>query len=73
MADVMIKDGLWCAFTDVHMGITAENVSVKYGVTREDQDALALASQEKAIAAIEAGKFKTKSWGLRFPGKKGIR
>ncbi len=58
MTDVMIKDGLWCAFNDYHMGITAENVAEKYGITREMQDQFALTSQERAHAAIESGRFK---------------
>lgn len=45
IVDAMIKDGLWCAFTDVHMGITAENIAEKYGITREDQDVFSAASQ----------------------------
>jgi acetyl-CoA C-acetyltransferase len=57
MADSMIVDGLWDVYNQYHMGITAENVAKKYGITREMQDALALASQQKAAAAQEAGKF----------------
>ncbi|MDQ0324708.1 acetyl-CoA C-acetyltransferase [Rhodopseudomonas julia] len=57
MVDTMIKDGLWDAFNDYHMGVTAENVAEKYGITREEQDAFALASQKKAGAALEAGRF----------------
>lgn len=56
--DTMIKDGLWCAFEDCHMGITAENIAEQYGITREEQDEFALASQNKAEAAIKAGRFK---------------
>lgn len=56
--DQMVNDGLWDAFNGVHMGITAENVAEKYGITREMQDELAAASQAKAVAAIKAGKFK---------------
>jgi acetyl-CoA C-acetyltransferase len=54
----MIKDGLWDAFNGYHMGVTAENVAEKWQITRDDQDAFALASQEKALAAIAAGRFK---------------
>jgi len=54
----MIKDGLWEAFNNYHMGMTAENVNDKYGITREEQDAFALRSQQRAIAAIKAGRFK---------------
>lgn len=71
LVDSMIRDGLWCAFGDVHMGITAENVAARYGVSREDQDQLALASQQKAIAAIDAGKFKEEIVPVLIPQKKG--
>lgn len=57
LVDTMIKDGLWEAFNDYHMGITAENVAEECGITREMQDALAAGSQQKAEAAIKAGKF----------------
>lgn len=56
--DTMIKDGLWDAFNGYHMGITAENVATKFSLTRADQDELAATSQQRAIAAIAAGKFK---------------
>ncbi|OFW96888.1 MAG: acetyl-CoA acetyltransferase [Alphaproteobacteria bacterium RIFCSPHIGHO2_12_FULL_45_9] len=56
--DTMIKDGLWDAFNGYRMGITAENVATKYGLTRADQDEFSAVSQQRAIAAIEAGKFK---------------
>ena len=58
MKDTMILDGLWDAFNDYHMGITAENVAEKYGISREDQDKFAVASQNKTEAAMNAGKFK---------------
>jgi acetyl-CoA C-acetyltransferase len=58
MIDTMIKDGLWDAFNGYHMGVTAENVAKKFGLTREMQDEFALGSQNKAEAAIKAGKFK---------------
>ena len=58
MVDSMIVDGLWDVYNQYHMGITAENVAKKYGITREAQDALALGSQLKAAAAQEAGRFK---------------
>jgi len=58
LVDTMIKDALWDAFNDYHMGITAENVAEKYGITREMQDEIALASQQKAAAAISSGRFK---------------
>lgn len=57
LVDVMIKDGLWDAFNDYHMGITAENVAEKYGITREMQDEFAAWSQQKCEAAQKAGKF----------------
>jgi len=58
LSDSMVADGLWCAFNNYHMGVTAENVGEKYGIDRAAQDAFAVASQEKAAAAQEAGKFK---------------
>ncbi|MCL6745886.1 acetyl-CoA C-acetyltransferase [Kosakonia sp. R1.Fl] len=57
MLDSMVKDGLWDAFHDYHMGITAENVAEKYAITREEQDAFALASQQKAAIALETHRF----------------
>ena len=57
LVDTMISDGLWDAYNDYHMGITAENLVDKYAISREEQDAFAAASQQKAIAAIEAGRF----------------
>ena len=58
MTDTMIKDGLWCAFNDYHMGITAENVADQWDISRDVQDEFAAASQNKAEAAQKAGKFK---------------
>ncbi|HEV7677098.1 MAG TPA: acetyl-CoA C-acetyltransferase [Candidatus Dormibacteraeota bacterium] len=58
LVDVMIRDGLWCAFDDCHMGVTAENVAAEYEVSREDQDAFAAESQRKAGAALASGRFK---------------
>jgi acetyl-CoA C-acetyltransferase len=58
LVDVIIRDGLWCAFTDCHMGITAENVATDWEVSRADQDAFAVASQRKAGEAIKAARFK---------------
>jgi acetyl-CoA C-acetyltransferase len=55
--DAMIKDGLWCSLENVHMGITAENLAEKYAIGRDEQDAFAAASQQKAQAAQEAGRF----------------
>jgi len=71
MIDSMITDGLWDVYNQYHMGITAENVAKKYGVTREQQDALALASQQKAAAAQEAGRFKDEITPFSIPQKKG--
>ena len=58
MIDTMISDALWDVFNDYHMGITAENVAEQWGLTREELDEFAANSQQKAVAAIEAGKFK---------------
>jgi acetyl-CoA C-acetyltransferase len=71
MADSMIVDGLWDVYNQYHMGITAENVARKYGITREAQDALALASQQKAAAAQEAGRFTDEIVPVLIPQKKG--
>ena len=71
MADTMIVDGLWDVYNQYHMGITAENVAKQYGITREMQDALALASQQKAAAAQDAGKFADEIVGVSLPQKKG--
>lgn len=56
--DLMVHDGLWDAFYDYHMGVTAENIAQKYGITREQQDSFALASQQKAYAAQSSGRFR---------------
>ena len=71
LVDSMITDGLWDVYNQYHMGVTAENVAKKYGVTREQQDALALASQQKAAAAQEAGRFKDEIVSVSIPQKKG--
>lgn len=71
MVDTMINDGLWDVYNQYHMGITAENVAKKYGITREQQDALALASQQKAAAAQDAGRFKDEIVPFTIPQKKG--
>ena len=70
MVDVLIKDGLWCAMNDFHMGITAENVAEKYGITREMQDQFALTSQYRAHTAIESGRFKDEIVPVSVPQKK---
>ena len=71
MVDTMIVDGLFDVYNKYHMGITAENVAKKYDITREKQDALALASQQKAAAAQEAGKFKDEIVPFSIAQKKG--
>lgn len=71
MVDTMIKDGLWDAFNDYHMGITTENIVEKYGFTREQQDAFAAASQNKAEAAQKAGKFEDEIIPVVIPQRRG--
>jgi acetyl-CoA C-acetyltransferase len=71
MVDSMIVDGLWDVYNQYHMGITAENVAKEYGITRDQQDALALASQQKAAAAQEAGRFKDEIVPVSIAQKKG--
>ncbi|CAI8931046.1 putative acyltransferase [Pseudomonas sp. IT-196MI5] len=71
IVDTMISDGLWDAFNDFHMGITAENLAEKYSLTREQQDAFAAASQQKAVAAIEAGRFVDEITPILIPQRKG--
>lgn len=69
--DTMIHDGLWCSFNNYHMGITAENVSCQYDISREEQDQLAFESQQKALKAIEDGNFKNEIVPITIRGKKG--
>jgi acetyl-CoA C-acetyltransferase len=71
MVDTMIKDGLWDAFNGYHMGTTAENVAEKYQITREQQDAFAVGSQNKAEAAIKAGRFKDEIAPVTIKTRKG--
>lgn len=71
MQDSMIVDGLWDAFNNYHMGTTAENIAKKYGITREEQDEFAAASQNKAEAAIAAGKFEEEIVPVEIPQRKG--
>lgn len=71
IVDVMIKDGLWDAFNDYHMGITAENVAEQWKLTRKDVDEFAVGSQQKAEAAIKSGRFKDEIVGVELAGKKG--
>src|SRR5690242_1408843 len=69
--DTMVKDGLWDAFNNYHMGTTAENVARQWQITREEQDKFAVASQNKAEAARKAGKFKEEIIPVTIKGKKG--
>ena len=71
LIDTMIKDGLWDAFHGYHMGSTAENVATKYQITREQQDAFAAASQQKASAAQKAGRFTDEIVPVTVKGRKG--
>ncbi|MBP2628557.1 MAG: acetyl-CoA acetyltransferase [Firmicutes bacterium] len=71
LIDSMIRDGLWCASNDYHMGITAENVAQAYDITREMQDELAAQSQKKAAKAIEEGRFKEEIVPIIIPQRKG--
>lgn len=71
MVDTLLKDGLTDAFDQTHMGITAENVAEQYQISRETQDAFALRSQEKALAAIAAGRFKDEIIPLTIPQRRG--
>ena len=71
MVDSMIVDGLWDAFNQYHMGVTAENVAKEYAVTREEQDEFAVKSQNKTEAAQKAGRFKDEIIPFEIPSKKG--
>lgn len=71
LIDSLLEDGLHCAFNNYHMGMTAENLCEKYGLTREEQDTFAAWSQEKAVQAIEAGKFKDEIVPVIIPQRKG--
>ncbi|MBI3130173.1 MAG: acetyl-CoA C-acetyltransferase [Acidobacteria bacterium] len=71
LIDSMIQDGLWCGHGNTHMGITAEEIASRHGLSREAQDAFALASQQKAAAAQAAGKFDREVFTVTIPGKKG--
>lgn len=71
ICDSMIKDGLTCAFNNYHMGITAENLAEKYGISRLEQDEFAFESQKKAIAAIQNSAFKNEIVPVVIKGKKG--
>src|SRR4029077_8658930 len=71
LIDSMIKDGLWCAFDDWHMGCTGEVVAERYNVTREEQDEYALNSHRKAVAAMKDGRFDKEIVPVEIPQKKG--
>jgi acetyl-CoA C-acetyltransferase len=71
LIDSMIRDGLWCAFDDCHMGVTAENVAADYEVAREDQDAFAAESQRRAAAAMAAGAFDDEIVAVLVPQRRG--
>ena len=71
LVDLMILDGLWDIFNGYHMGNTAENVAARFGVSRQDQDELAFASQQKAEAAIKSGRFKDEIVPVLLPQRKG--
>lgn len=71
LVDTLISDGLWDAFNDYHMGITAENLAEKFAISREAQDAFAAASQQKAAAAIESGRFADEITPIDVPQRKG--
>ncbi|MFJ7565328.1 acetyl-CoA C-acetyltransferase [Herminiimonas sp. NPDC097707] len=72
LVDTMIVDGLWDVYNQYHMGTTAENIAKKFGISRQEQDEFALASQNKAEVAQKAGKFKDEIIPLEIPGKKGV-
>lgn len=71
VVDSMIKDGLWCAFCDTHMGITAENIADKYSLTRSEQDEFSAVSQQRAEAAIKAGRFQDEIVPVMVKRRKG--
>lgn len=71
MFDTMVLDGLWCAIGDYHMGVTAENLSERFGITRELQDEVAYRSHIKAVAAIDGGRFKEEIVPVVIPQRKG--
>ncbi|RKD31869.1 acetyl-CoA C-acetyltransferase [Lacrimispora algidixylanolytica] len=71
LVDTMIQDGLWDAYNDYHMGVTAENIANRYKITRQEQDAFSVESQQRAQKAIEAGRFKEEIVPVSIPVKKG--
>ncbi|MEO8971387.1 MAG: acetyl-CoA C-acetyltransferase [Ktedonobacteraceae bacterium] len=72
LVDEMIRDGLWDAFNNCHMGITAENICTESHLTREELDAFALESQQRAVHAIETGVFRDEIVPVEVPGRKGV-
>jgi acetyl-CoA C-acetyltransferase len=73
LEDAMLLDALVCSMEHYHMGVTAENVAQKYSISRQDQDQLAVLSQERAIAAIKSGKFRDEIVSVEIKEKKGVR
>lgn len=71
VVDSMISDGLWCAFNDYHMGVTAENLCDQYNITREEQDKFSARSQERAALAMQEGKFADEIVPVEIPQRKG--
>lgn len=71
VVDTMIRDGLWCAFDDTHMGITAENIADRYGLSRDEQDEFAAWSQEKAQQALASDRFRDEIVPVHIPQRKG--
>jgi acetyl-CoA C-acetyltransferase len=71
LVDSLLGDGLHCGVMGYHMGVTAENIATKYGITRDEQDRFALESQHRAVAAIAEGKFKEEIVPVEIPAKKG--
>ncbi|QIT54156.1 acetyl-CoA C-acetyltransferase [Aquisalimonas sp. 2447] len=69
--DTMIRDGLWDAFNQYHMGVTAENLAEKYSISRQEQDEFAAQSQQRAVAAMEAGHFREQIIPMEVPQRKG--
>jgi acetyl-CoA C-acetyltransferase len=73
LIDSMVHDGLWDAFNDIHMGVTAENLAEQYGISREEQDQFAAASQQKAERAVADGLFSDEIVPIEVPAKGGMR
>ena len=73
LIDSMIRDGLWDAFNDIHMGVTAENLAEQYSISREEQDEFAAVSQQKAEQAVSSGAFKDEIVPIEVPEKRGTR